>query len=181
MASQSEARQRLAVLMDKRRLDLRLTWQDVAEQGDVSLRALANARTGDSEIRPLTRRGIEAGLQWEAGSVDRTLDGGYPVPEEEDPLPLSPELEKTMRHHLSEVKQRIRDASRTTPPEELTGQMLFPFQPGDRANWDQLRGFGYSVPKVAKMIAVLRVDDDEIAAREQGNGFATGLIAVQVT
>ncbi len=80
MASQSEARQRLAELMDKRRLELRLTWQEVAEHGAVSLRALANARTGDSEIRPLTQAGIEAGLSWESGSVGIILAGGDPVP-----------------------------------------------------------------------------------------------------
>ena len=80
MTTQPSARARLAALMDERRLELRLTWQDVADRGGISLRALANARTGDAEIRPLTQAGIEGGLQWERGSVARILAGGDPVP-----------------------------------------------------------------------------------------------------
>lgn len=79
MATQPKARRRLAALMDERRTKLRLTWQEVAERGGVSLRALANARTGDSEIRPLTQAGIEAGLSWGQGSVERVLAGDDPV------------------------------------------------------------------------------------------------------
>jgi hypothetical protein len=80
MAIQTESRRRLAALMDERRLELRLTWQDVAERGGISLRALANARTGDAEIRPLTQAGIEVALKWERGSVTRILAGGDPLP-----------------------------------------------------------------------------------------------------
>ena len=90
MTTQPSARARLAGLMDERRLELRLTWQDVAERGGISLRALANARTGDAEIRPLTQAGIEGGLQWERGSVARILAGGDPLPLGDVPAPRSP-------------------------------------------------------------------------------------------
>jgi hypothetical protein len=76
MPTQPEERRRLAALMDERRLELGLRWQEVASAGGISLRALNNARTGDREIRPLTRRGIERGLRWAPGSIERILSGG---------------------------------------------------------------------------------------------------------
>ena len=76
-----ERRQHLAAVMEDRRLELRLTWQEVAERGDISLRALSSARAGDGDIRPLTRRGIDRGLQWLEGcGVDNILAGHSPLP-----------------------------------------------------------------------------------------------------
>jgi hypothetical protein len=74
-----DARQRLADAMEQRRAELRLRWQDVAAKSGVSLKALLNARTGPADIRPLTQRGIEEGLQWPQGTVERILDGLDPV------------------------------------------------------------------------------------------------------
>jgi hypothetical protein len=79
MPSTNEARKKLAALMEERRTELRLRWQDVAEAGQVSLRALQAARTGTAEIRPLTQRGIEDGLQWPAGYIQSVLEGREPV------------------------------------------------------------------------------------------------------
>jgi hypothetical protein len=75
-----EARQRLARLMDDRRRDLRLRWQDVAKAGGISLKTLHSVRTGEAGIAPLTESGIEDGLRWEAGSVATILAGGDPLP-----------------------------------------------------------------------------------------------------
>lgn len=80
MPSTSEPRRELGSRMESRRRELRLRWQDVAEAGRVSLRALQSARTGEAEIRPLTQRGIEDGLQWPAGYIQDFLDGKNPVP-----------------------------------------------------------------------------------------------------
>ena len=41
-----EARERLAELMEQRMADLRLTWREVAETGDISYEALRAARNG---------------------------------------------------------------------------------------------------------------------------------------
>lgn len=90
MPTQPEERRQLARDMEKRRLELGLRWQEVADAGRVSLRALNNARTGDREIRPLTRQGIEKGLRWELGSIELILSGGRPVPRNDgrrDPVP----------------------------------------------------------------------------------------------
>jgi hypothetical protein len=78
--SPDDARRRLAALMEERRLELGLRWQDVAERGSVSLKALHSARMGNADIRPLTRQKIEDGLDWGHGSIRRILDDGDPLP-----------------------------------------------------------------------------------------------------
>jgi hypothetical protein len=75
MPEQTQARRQLATAMDNRRLELGMRWQDVAAAGGVSLRAISQARTGDKDIRPLTRRGIEKGLEWAPGTIERILSG----------------------------------------------------------------------------------------------------------
>jgi hypothetical protein len=75
-----EVRARLAEFMDERRLELRLTWREVAEAGEVSYEAVRAARNGTQDIRPLTQAGIEKGLHWERGSISLILAGGYPQP-----------------------------------------------------------------------------------------------------
>jgi hypothetical protein len=82
-------RRRLADFMEERRLELGLRWQEVADAAAaagfrVSLKTLHSVRAGTSDIRPMTQRGIEAGLRWERGSVSRILDGGAPLPAGED-------------------------------------------------------------------------------------------------
>lgn len=78
-----EARARLAEQMEERRLELRLTWREVSEAGGISYEVIRNLRNGrGTGIAPLTKRGIEAGLQWPSGTVDRVL-AGEPAP---DPL-----------------------------------------------------------------------------------------------
>ena len=75
-----EARKRLADLMEQRRVNLKLTWREVAETGEVSYEAVRAARHGPGDIRALTRAGIEDGLHWERGSIARILEGSEPVP-----------------------------------------------------------------------------------------------------
>lgn len=90
-----DTRRRLAEFMEERRLDLGLRWQDVVTAAaaagfPVSLKVLGSVRTGDAGIRPRTQRGIEAGLQWERGSVRAILDGGDPVHLSADDDPTLP-------------------------------------------------------------------------------------------
>jgi len=79
MPARIPARQRLADLMERRRLDLGLTWREVAEAGNISYEVIRAIRNGNGQIRPLSKRGIEVGLHWEPGSVQRIEDGGDPV------------------------------------------------------------------------------------------------------
>lgn len=75
--------------MDQRRIDLRLTWEQVAKNGEVSYEAVRAFRAGQPTIRRLTARGIEVGLQWAPGSIDAVLSGGEPTPEEPTDLPAA--------------------------------------------------------------------------------------------
>lgn len=77
--------------MEDRCLELRLRWQDVANAGNVSLRALQSARLGTAEIRPLTQRGIEDGLRWPPGYIQAVLDGKEPALRPPEPASTGPE------------------------------------------------------------------------------------------
>lgn len=73
-------RQRLGDQMNERRLDLGLTWDQVASDAKIHRETLRQIRRGTSELRGLTKRGIERALHWEPGSIDLILAGGSPVP-----------------------------------------------------------------------------------------------------
>ena len=70
---------RLARLMNERRLDLGLRWDQVAAISGVSDSGLRLLRRADSVPRELTQRGIERALRWQPGSVLRIISGGDPV------------------------------------------------------------------------------------------------------
>lgn len=74
------ARERLASLMDDRRIDLRLTWRQVAERAGLSYEAVRALRAGD-EGNPdrLTMRKVDGALEWEPGTIEATLSGS-PLP-----------------------------------------------------------------------------------------------------
>ena len=118
-----EARERLAELMEQRMADLRLTWREVAETGDISYEALRAARNGSGDIRRNTQAGIEAGLRWERGSVARILAGGDPVPLGGAVVTLPPAA--VPRARLAEVLALHRDESDVFPQmdEEMTIQV----------------------------------------------------------
>lgn len=140
MPTQPEERRRLAAAMDERRLELGMRWQDVAAAGDVSLRAINNARTGDRDIRPLTRYGIEKGLRWTPGTIERVLSGRRPEPEDEDeddarpgPAPEEDALRQIMEDErlplevrrgmvaLAEAMRRRSDGESALPPLPFRG------------------------------------------------------------
>lgn len=73
-------RQRLARLMNTRRADLGMTWREVAERGELTTETLRQVRSGDSDIRELTKRGIERALKWMPGSIDNILGGDEALP-----------------------------------------------------------------------------------------------------
>lgn len=70
--------------MNLRRLELRLTWAEVADRAGISRDTLHRVRRGkDPNVRDLTKAGIENSLGWSPGSVDAVLAGGEPTPVEE--------------------------------------------------------------------------------------------------
>ncbi len=187
-----EARHRLAEAMESRRLELRLRWQDVAEVGALSLKTLHSVRTGDTGtgIAPLTKRGIEVGLQWDPGSVDLILDGGRPVPlgvpppghDEDDELRFAatPAMRQAMRPHLRQVRTRLGEVRRDLglgPSGTPSGAGMFADAPQfgdarDRADlaafWDLFAGRGHPAKEIAELVAAFMAHKAERRAeREQ--------------
>jgi hypothetical protein len=72
------ARERLDKLMNDRRLELGITWRDVAARAGLSYETLRSARTSDSGMRELTAAQIARALEWEPRAVQRILAGGEP-------------------------------------------------------------------------------------------------------
>ncbi|WP_189059652.1 hypothetical protein [Longimycelium tulufanense] len=84
-------RERLADAMERRRLELRMRWKDVAAAGDIAYETLRAIRKGKGdEIRGLTKVAIETALRWAPGSVDVILSGGEPTPLEQPQPPSFP-------------------------------------------------------------------------------------------
>ena len=66
--------------IEARRLDLGLSWKQLAEVAGISDVSLRNARKGRSDLNSLSKRRLEDALTWGHGSIDRVLDGGDPAP-----------------------------------------------------------------------------------------------------
>ncbi len=84
------ARTRLAQLIDERRDQLGLYWNEVAQLADITKEGLRSVRLETRGLRPATKRGIERALRWEAGTVDRILAGGDPEEMPPAPAPTDP-------------------------------------------------------------------------------------------
>lgn len=80
-----DARDRLAAEMEARRLDLGLSWREVATRAGLSYEMVMKLRTRATSARPLTLRKADTGFGWEPGSSERILNGGEPVPVAETP------------------------------------------------------------------------------------------------
>lgn len=105
MPNQLSPRERLAQHMEERRLDLDMRWADVARLAKVTTETLRQARQGEGEIRPTTRRGIERALLWEAGSVKAILAGGEPTAEA--PIRVTRELPPAVPDQREELRRLI--------------------------------------------------------------------------
>lgn len=92
----------LASAMDKQRSALGLRWNDVADRAQVTRETLRRIRAGSVEMRSLTKGAIETALEWESGSVDTILAGGYPTPR----APTSVELNESDDDELDRILRK---------------------------------------------------------------------------
>lgn len=176
MPARPEARTRLAALMEERRLELGLRWKQVADAGDISYEVVRAVRNGSSEIRPLSKRGIEVGLRWAPGSVQRILDGGEPEPlsgltrpdmdddgiavrapilDGADPVRLQP--------YLEEVLREIRDAV-AGHGTAVSGALIFT-DPSEVRIWDTSP---WSQADRVRAIAEMRMLMDDVLPGRRG-------------
>jgi transcriptional regulator with XRE-family HTH domain len=69
----------------RRRDQLRLTQEEIAERGGLSVGTIRKIETGRAgQLHPRTRHGLERALKWETGSVDAVLEGRPPSASEDD-------------------------------------------------------------------------------------------------
>lgn len=73
--------ERLAVLVQKRRTELRLGIEPAAKLGGISKDTWKRVEAGQ-KVWDRTHGGIEAALQWAPGSCQRILTGADPIPNE---------------------------------------------------------------------------------------------------
>ena len=64
--------------MEDRRLDLMLTWQEVADAAGITTETLRQIRFGTAQIQKLKQRGVEEALAWQPGGIAAFLTGGDP-------------------------------------------------------------------------------------------------------
>ncbi|WP_086746179.1 helix-turn-helix domain-containing protein [Streptomyces scabiei] len=72
--------ERLDEAMNRRRLQLRMNWRELAEAADISYTALRAIRRGAYRPTELTAQDLDRALQWAPGSVYAVLDGGEATP-----------------------------------------------------------------------------------------------------
>lgn len=87
--------------MDARRLELGMSWIQLAERAGISDVSLRNFRKGRGTPNALSKRRLETGLRWEPGSVDAILAGGDPT------LSSTPSLDVVEAASPQELRQRI--------------------------------------------------------------------------
>lgn len=75
---QSKPRRDLAEEMNRRRAQLRLTWDQVSVRAGVSIATLRRLRNGDDPVSLDTMIGIDGALEWEPGYVEARLNGRRP-------------------------------------------------------------------------------------------------------
>lgn len=70
--------ERLADELNRRRLELRLQWTDIAKAAGITDKALRAMRRGEYGPSELTQIRLDEALRWRPGSVAAVLGGGQP-------------------------------------------------------------------------------------------------------
>ena len=115
--------ERLDRLMNARRKELGLYWNEVAAAARVREQTLGAVRKGENSPSDMTRIGLDRALEWEAGSVDAILRGGNPTPLNEAPVsdsagvPTLAEVAAELRELREEVRA-LHDRVRTKRDEQ---------------------------------------------------------------
>src|SRR4051812_19675503 len=79
----SQPHERLSEAMRQRGLQLGKRWVHIAQEAGITTSALGAIRRGEYRPSPHTAAALDGVLGWEAGSVERILDGGNPTVREQ--------------------------------------------------------------------------------------------------
>lgn len=112
----------------ERRQDLRLSKEEAARRGGMSVKTWTSVENG-KEVRPTTYVGVESALEWKRGSVGAVLDGG-------DATPLEPPADDEPVE--VEYAARVLELVRTQYGEEVYRAAIARLD-GDRAGNDTPR------------------------------------------
>lgn len=99
----------LDAAMDARRVDLRMTWREVAEAAELSLAGLSAIRRGERQPSTLSRRRLEDALQWERGSIEAVMEGHDPTavnPDETETVPRTQTLESRNEPRFGDLTEK---------------------------------------------------------------------------
>lgn len=110
----------LGEAINRRRLDLDMTWRDVERAASLSYEGLRGIRRGDRNPSALTARHLEDALQWEHGSVEAVLDGGEPTPMSKDNT-LGQRMDRRDRL-LDEILERVEEIRRLDAQRDRHGE-----------------------------------------------------------
>lgn len=115
-------------VMEDRRLDLDLEWNDVAAAAQISPANLRSIRKGKTQPQPLTARRIERVFGWKAGSLEAVKAGGQPALEndagETKSEPTLHELAEQMRLLREKIEEdRARDRQAVRQLEEEVNRL----------------------------------------------------------
>ena len=117
MEAEDRARRHLSALMNARRADLRLRWDDVAARAEISVAHLRRVRGDQAPLTPFVAAAIEDALKWSRGSIERILQGGEPTGTAN--LAMSATLSATSSMTASADVESERPAIPDHPPPDL--------------------------------------------------------------
>lgn len=112
---ETEAREQLARAMEKRRIELRLQWTDVARRARMSPQNLLRIRHGTISITWKAADAIEHALEWTSGSVEAILTGGDPAPQHAsraDGEPIEADGDNVWTEELEAIYQALTELLR---------------------------------------------------------------------
>lgn len=97
--------------MDKRRVELRMSWRDLAQAAGLSEAALRTIRRGRHDPKDLTAAHIEDALRWPPGTLRSILEGDDRSAEGE-------------RLDAQEIRDALQAATELMDPEEMRAALL---------------------------------------------------------
>lgn len=98
--------ERLDAVMEDCRLDLGMSWRDLANKAGLSYEGLRAVRRGDRRPNALTKRRLEDALNWAHGSIDAILDGAGPTPAEDQRRGGKPTVEE-LEARVAELEREV--------------------------------------------------------------------------